>query len=119
MRRHLDTIAILTSSFMLLFHQVKADDYWQQDVHYEIAVTLNPTDHTLTGVEKLTYKNNSPDTLSFVWFHLYPNAYKDRQSIFARESIKAGNIRFALASEAERGFIRVDSIRAKGKDLNW
>ena len=93
--------------------------YWQQDVHYKIAVTLNPDDHTLTGTETLIYKNNSPDTLSFVWFHLYPNAYKDDRSIFARESRRSGSSRFALAPEEERGYIRIDSVRAQQKNLTW
>ncbi len=39
-----------------------ADDYFQQNVGYDIEVTLNDTDRTLTAFEKLTYKNNSNDT---------------------------------------------------------
>ncbi|MCA9734393.1 M1 family metallopeptidase, partial [candidate division KSB1 bacterium] len=50
--------------------------YWQQDVHYEIAARLNPETRIIYGSEKLTYYNNSPDTLHFVFFHLYQNAFK-------------------------------------------
>ena len=97
----------------------KADEYWQQDVHYKIAVTLNPDDHTLTGTETLVYKNNSPNNLSFVWFHLYPNAYKDKNSIYARESMKVGSSRFALSSKQERGYIQIDTIRVGKQNLEW
>lgn len=47
--------------------------YWQQDVHYEINADIDETTNVLTGTEKLTYYNNSPDTLRFVYFHLYQN----------------------------------------------
>ena len=38
-----------------------ADDYFQQDVGYDIEVTLNDTDRTLSAFEKITYTNNSRD----------------------------------------------------------
>ena len=49
-------------------------DYWQQDVHYTIKATLNDTTDIITGHEELTYWNNSPKELYFVYFHLYNNA---------------------------------------------
>ncbi|MES2764135.1 MAG: M1 family peptidase, partial [Bacteroidota bacterium] len=49
-------------------------DYWQQDVHYTIKATLNDTTDIITGHEELTYWNNSPRELYFVYFHLYNNA---------------------------------------------
>lgn len=50
--------------------------YWQQDTHYEIDATINDQENTITGSEKLTYWNNSPDTLTRVYFHLYQNAFQ-------------------------------------------
>ena len=49
--------------------------YWQQDVHYRINVRLDERTDVGSGEETLTYWNNSPDTLPFVYFHLYENAY--------------------------------------------
>ena len=49
-------------------------DYWQQDVHYTIKATLNDSTDIITGHEELTYWNNSPKELYFVYFHLYNNA---------------------------------------------
>jgi hypothetical protein len=49
--------------------------YWQQDVHYKIKATLNDETEIIDANEELTYYNNSPDTLSFVYFHLYQNAF--------------------------------------------
>jgi Peptidase family M1 domain len=50
--------------------------YWQQDVHYKLKVTLDEKTDIITGTEELIYWNNSPDELSFVYFHLYENAFQ-------------------------------------------
>ncbi|MCB9170927.1 MAG: M1 family metallopeptidase [Flavobacteriales bacterium] len=49
--------------------------YWQQDVHYRIRARLDETTDAVDGHIDLTYWNNSPDTLPFVFFHLYEEAY--------------------------------------------
>ncbi|HKC67439.1 MAG TPA: M1 family peptidase, partial [Bacteroidia bacterium] len=54
--------------------------YFQQQVDYTINVSLNDVKHTLSAVESIVYYNNSPDTLKFIYFHLWPNAYKDNNS---------------------------------------
>ncbi|RMG81639.1 MAG: M1 family peptidase, partial [Bacteroidetes bacterium] len=50
--------------------------YWQQDVHYRIKADIDEKTDIITASEKLTYWNNSPDTLTFVYFHLYQNAFQ-------------------------------------------
>ena len=50
--------------------------YWQQDVNYKIKARLNEKTDIISATEELTYYNNSPDTLSFVFFHLYQNAFQ-------------------------------------------
>src|SRR6187397_2525878 len=52
------------------------EGYWQQDVHYKIKAALNDSSQIISGEEQLTYWNNSPDTLYFVYFHLYQNAFQ-------------------------------------------
>jgi hypothetical protein len=49
--------------------------YWQQDVYYQMEATIDETTDIIDGKSKLTYFNNSPDTLTFVYFHLYQNAF--------------------------------------------
>jgi hypothetical protein len=63
-------------------------NYWQQYLHYSIDVTLNDNEKTLTGNETIVYKNNSPSRLDFIWFHLYPNAYKDKTTALFQQLIK-------------------------------
>lgn len=50
--------------------------YWQQQVDYVIKVALDTTTHRLSGSERVTYINNSPDKLSYLWFQLDQNIEK-------------------------------------------
>ncbi len=50
------------------------ESYWQQDVHYNIKAEINDSSDILSGSEELTYWNNSPYSISYVYFHLYSNA---------------------------------------------
>lgn len=61
------------------------NDYWQQELRYNIQVALNDKQHSLKGDLSVEYINHSPDTLSYIWFHLWPNAYKDKTTAFARQ----------------------------------
>ncbi len=85
--------------------QAPASPGWQQQVDYSIDVSLNDQQHTLTGREELVYTNNSPDALPFLWFHLWPNAYRDNSTAFARQQLRNGSRKFAFATPAQRGFI--------------
>lgn len=51
------------------------EGYWQQDVQYKIKASLSEQTDIVDGILNLTYYNNSPDTLSIVYFHLYQNAF--------------------------------------------
>ncbi|MCB0428598.1 MAG: M1 family metallopeptidase [Flavobacteriales bacterium] len=51
-------------------------DYWQQDVHYTIKAKIDEQQDVIEGSEQLVYTNNSPDELTFVYFHLYQNAFQ-------------------------------------------
>jgi len=47
--------------------------YWQQQVNYDINIKLDDKTQQLTGTETLTYQNNSPDTLRYIWLQLDQN----------------------------------------------
>ncbi|MDH4349018.1 MAG: M1 family metallopeptidase, partial [Gemmatimonadota bacterium] len=47
--------------------------YWQQQVDYQIRAALDTTTHTVTGAQRVTYHNNSPDRLDYLWFQLDQN----------------------------------------------
>lgn len=48
-------------------------DYWQQRADYEISVELNDENQSITGNEMITYFNNSPDELPYLWIQLDQN----------------------------------------------
>jgi hypothetical protein len=62
-----------------------SQNYFQQKVNYEIHVTLNDRKHELNGKETVEYINNSPDTLRFLYFHLWPNAYSANNTSLGKE----------------------------------
>jgi hypothetical protein len=51
-------------------------EYWQQRVDYRIRVTLDTTAKRLGGTEVIRYRNNSPDTLRFVWLQVDQNLFR-------------------------------------------
>ena len=50
--------------------------YWQQEADYDIDVTLDEEARRLTGVETVTYTNNSPDPLRYLWLQLDQNVFR-------------------------------------------
>jgi hypothetical protein len=95
--------------------------YWQQKTDYIIDVTLNDKEKTLDAFEKLTYFNNSPDTLRFIWFHLWPNAYKNDRTAFSDQSLELGQTDFYFSGKEQKGYInridfKVDGVTAKTED---
>jgi Peptidase family M1 domain len=80
-------------------------NYWQQQVNYIIDVSLNDKDHTLDGFEKIEYINHSPDTLKFIWFHLWPNAYKNDKTAFSDQLLENGNTKFYFSDKEQKGYI--------------
>ncbi|MCF7559167.1 M1 family metallopeptidase [Sabulilitoribacter multivorans] len=51
-------------------------NYWQQRANYKIKATLDEKNNTISGEETITYFNNSPDDLSYVWIQLEQNVNK-------------------------------------------
>ncbi|MBP8794039.1 MAG: M1 family peptidase, partial [Lutibacter sp.] len=50
--------------------------YWQQHVNYKMNVDVNVNNYQYKGTQQLTYTNNSPDSLTQVFYHLYFNAFQ-------------------------------------------
>ncbi|HOY11481.1 MAG TPA: M1 family metallopeptidase [Saprospiraceae bacterium] len=48
-------------------------EYWQQRADYNIKVTLDDNNQSITGSETITYFNNSPDALTYLWLQLDQN----------------------------------------------
>ena len=91
--------------------------YWQQQLHYIIDVQLNDNEHSLDGFLKLRYLNNSPDTLRFIWFHLWPNAYKNDRTAFSEQLLENGRTDFYFSSREQKGYINRLDFRTNNHTL--
>ena len=100
--------------------------YYQQQADYKIDIELDDKNSKLTGSETLTYYNNSPDTLDYLWIQLDQNqAAKNSQTPLAEnqrtEEVFTPN-KFAnkfLKQGLERGF-NIEYVKdLKGKSLPY
>ena len=96
--------------------QAQEKPYFQQKANYAINVTLNDSLHELFGDEKITYFNQSPDTLIKIYIHLWPNGYQDRNSAMGKQLLGFGSTDFYYAKSNDRGF--VDQLNFKINGLN-
>lgn len=92
-------------------------DYWQQELQYTIDVSLNDTSNTLTGFLKLNYRNSSPDTLTYIWFHIWPNAYKNDKTALSEQLLKNGRTDFYFSKKEQRGYINRLDFRKDNQTL--
>ncbi len=99
----------------LVLGKANAKDYWQQRVEYTLDVKLDDVHHVLHATEHLAYFNNSPDTLRFIYFHLWPNAYKNNHTPFAKQRLLEGKEDFQNAKKNERGWLDSIDFIASGK----
>lgn len=90
--------------------------YWQQDVQYKIYATMNEDSNVIEGAEELTYWNNSPDTLTYVYFHMYQNAFVKGSYL---EHLELENkVKTMMGpNESEGRGIAVKDITADGHDV--
>ncbi|QDT14726.1 M1 family metallopeptidase [Alienimonas californiensis] len=93
-------------------------EYWQQRADYDIAVTLNEEEHTLTGAETIVYHNHSPDRLEYLWLQLDANLFTP-DSLARRtatgpddlsEDMTFDALKQMLAAETFDGGFKIDKV---------
>lgn len=96
-----------------------SQDYFQQEVNYTINVSLNDKLHELSAFEKIEYINNSPDTLQFLYFHLWPNAYSNNKTDLAKQLFNAnGKVRL-FKNPVLMGFIDSLDFKVNNQHVVW
>ena len=111
-------IILIFFLFIVATH-LSANSYFQQSVRYKIKIVLNVKEKTYNGQEQLIYHNNSPDTLRYIWMHLYPNAFKTDRTAYARQQASFGNRRYHFSKKEDRGYLNLTSVKQEGMDLTW
>lgn len=132
---------LLLSVSVSTFAQVKTSlqtslpsaGYWQQKVKYTMDVDMNVDNNRLSGKQKLEYWNNSPDTLTRVFYHLYWNAFQPG-SMMDERSRRQGTIagarggpdwdgrvkdRIQKLQPNEIGYQKVLSLKMNGKPQSY
>jgi hypothetical protein len=84
--------------------------YWQQRADYSIRATLDESRRTLTGSETITYHNNSPDALSYLWVQLDQNIYKPNSDARTTALVPSRDA-WANAKDADAG-LKFDGLRS-------
>ena len=115
---------IASLAFMLTTPANAQHGYWQQHVSYQMEVDFDVETHRFTGVQKLTYANNSPDTLNRVFYHLYFNAFQPGSMMDVRSRTIADPDqrvadRIAYLKPDEIGYHKVNSLKQNGNELNF
>jgi len=86
--------------------------YWQQQADYVISAELDPASRQVVGSEHVTYRNASPDTLTYLWVNLEQNTFR-QDSIGAAVS---GSAAIGMAP-AEGDGCTLHALRAGAADL--
>jgi hypothetical protein len=107
----------LVAIFILGGKLIAQDQYFQQEVNYKIRVSLNDVKHELSAFEEITYINNSVTSLSYIYFHLWPNAYKDHSTALAKQFLENGETDFYFSKKEERGYIDSLDFKVNGKPV--
>lgn len=94
-------------------------NYWQQEVQYVMDIDMDVEKHQFEGTQKLTYTNNSPDTLTEVYYHLYFNAFQpfsmmDERARHITDPDKRIGERIVALNQEERGWHKVESLHQDG-----
>lgn len=109
---------ILIISSLLGFSQ-KGEQYFQQEVNYQINVELDDQRHKLKASETITYINNSPKTLNYIYFHLWPNAYKKYNSALGNQKLEEHSTLLYHAPDSIMGYIDGLEFKVNNEPLEW
>jgi hypothetical protein len=104
---------------LLFTWNVKASEPFQQRANITIHAELIDSLRTLIASQTIEYHNNSADTLTEIYIHLWANAWKNNRSALAKHFISNNNYDFHFAAENERGGYSSIAFSSNGKKLNW
>lgn len=116
-------LLLATSLLFLNFEKSAAQpDRWQQRVNYEMDIKMDVKKHQYAGTQRLTYTNNSPDTLTRLFYHLYFNAFQPNSMMDIRSRTIADadprvSDRIFKLKEEEYGWIKVKSLLVNGQKV--
>jgi hypothetical protein len=129
-------LVALTLLFGCFISAQNNTSYWQQHVDYKMEVDVDVEKFQYTGTQELVYTNNSPDTLSRVFYHLFFNAFQpgsemdirlqsiadpDRRMVINKGTREnpVYESRIAALTSDQIGFLRVNSLTQNGTAVDF
>ncbi|HJV42366.1 M1 family metallopeptidase [Caulobacter sp.] len=139
---HADTIKQTKAPFEDKFRQLEGEDwpsptdyrnasgapgyrYWQQKVDYDISAKLDEPTKSIIGKESVTYRNNSPDDLPYLWLMLDQNDFKRSSISHLTETVSGDGLTLGQVRRAQRfqdweGGMTIKSVKdAQGRPLKF
>lgn len=99
-------------------------EYWQQRADHKMSIILDDDEQKITGSQTITYYNNSPDPLDYLWLQLDQNIWQQDsdanliRQISVQERMNMFNLS-ALLNDFDGGFHITKLTDQKNKDLNY
>jgi len=124
MKRLYSLAVVAFLSVSTLIAQPTSMEYWQQRVEYSMDIDMDVSTHRFTGKQTITYFNNSPDTLTKVYYHLYFNAFQpgsmmDMRSLNIADPDRRVGDRISKLKDDEIGYQHVQSLKQDGKATTY
>jgi hypothetical protein len=100
-------------------------EYWQQKADYDMEVVLNDENQTITGLEKITYTNNSPDVLTYLWVQLDQNMQSQESDTYSSETseitqnLNEQGLKSLIGHSFDLGFKILEIKDQAGKNLTY
>ena len=107
------------------FNYYSGQHYWQQKIKYDMSIDFDHSTHQFSGLQKITYYNNSPENLSTLYMHLYYNAFQpgsmmDVRSRTIEDPDSRVRDRISTLSPNEIGFQKIKSVKdGNGNSLSF
>ena len=99
--------------------KVISQEYFQQEVNSKIHVTLDDMRHELNAFETIEYINHSPDTLGFLYFHLWPNGYSGNDTPLAKQLMEMRGKQKLFDDHELKGYIDSLDFRVNDQRVQW
>ncbi len=98
--------------------------YWQQYVNYTMDINMDVKKHQYSGKQKLIYKNNSHDTLTKVYYHLYWNAFQPGSAMdWKARSVPDPDRNMEkiikVLKPEETGFFKINTLTQNEQDVQY
>ena len=100
-------------------------EYWQQKADYKMDITLNDENQSITGSETITYYNNSPDALEYLWVQLDQNVRAQDSDTpligrsAMRDTLSAVSVFSLTGDDGYDGGFKIKSVKSNGAGMNY